>query len=169
MKTFLISRWQLVKTDRPYRSAFRLGSMVFAVLMLCFMSLPSCTYTAGGLTVDYPSWQELFYGGLTIGDISLSTGAMWPAFVGYLACFFAGFGPYLLFSKKLRIWSLVLSILGFILVVCQPVITILNFTSSFPDGSYEFGLGYILPLVYSLAILVCNAVVTVVEPRGSER
>ena len=167
MKEFCKTRWSLVRTDRAYRSAFRIGAVIFAVLMFCFLALPSATYEADGLTVEYPAYRELFYGELVIGAITFDTGAMWPSFLGYLSCFFAGLGPFFVLERKSRIWSTVLSIFGFILVVIQPVMTILDFSSVFPTGSFKLGLGYILPLVYALAIVISNAVVTVVEPRTS--
>lgn len=169
MKRFFQKRIDLIKVDRPVRSGFRISAVIFAVLVFCFMALPSCVYQLGDQIAEYTAAQELFVGNLPIGNLTLGNDPAWPAFIGYLGSALAGIGCFLLLNRKILLIDLIGAILSFILVATQPLFTIMRFTETYSNGTFTFGLGYILPLIFSFGIVVCLAVVYVLPSKDGEK
>ena len=169
MKNYLKSRWDLVKVDPIYRSGFRLASILFGILPICFLALPSITFTSGSLQATSTTAIDLFGGQLIFGDLSYTIPGYWSCFLGYLLMIFIGFVPFLANRRGQIGFSIACWVAAFILIALCPVMTMMHLAGELDSVSFSFERGYergyILALVWSFAVLICHIVTICLPPK----
>ena len=166
MKNYLQSRWDLVKVDSIYRSGFRLASILFGILSICFIALPSISFTRDGIRATSTTVIDLFGGQLTFGATTYDIPGYWSCFLGYLMMVFLGTVPFLASRRGQLGFSIGCWVLAFVLIALCPVMSLLQVASEIDSGAFTFERGYILALVWSFAVLVCHIVTICLPPKG---
>ncbi len=148
------------KKNEWWVQGLQISAAIFALTLWCFMGLPSMTYVnSAGHAYDYPAYLELF-----VGSFPLSPSGVMPAFwsvIGYVLTTVGGLCVSLSVKRNFAAVSLIFSGMGLTLIALQPIATMLAF-SRLPDAeSNSFGLGYIMPLVCCISIVVIGSILFV--------
>lgn len=135
------------KKEKSIVQALKVASLIFGLVILCFIGLPSLV--SKDFTVTSYAYEELF-----LWEEGVIVPAIW-AFFGYLFILVSGIYGFVFFKRRDYVISFFLSAIGFILICTQPVMTLSHYYQIDPTMTFNYGLGITLPFTFSLFQTIC--------------